>query len=58
MINSLQLEFFKMINQSLVNSVVINAEFDRKDHDLISATAIERGLESLDTIIDLRTRLN
>jgi hypothetical protein len=42
MINSLQLEFFGMINQSLVNLVVIDAEFDRKDHDLIPATAIGR----------------
>jgi hypothetical protein len=36
MINSLQLEFFGMINQSLVNLVVIDGELDKKDHDLIS----------------------
>jgi hypothetical protein len=42
----------KYINQSLVGSVVISAEFDRKDYSSIPATAIERGLKPLDTKTD------
>jgi hypothetical protein len=33
--------------QSLVDSVVIDAELGRRDHNSIPATAIEKGLESL-----------
>jgi hypothetical protein len=44
--------------QSLVGSVVIDAELGRKDHGSIPATAIERRLESLDDKTDPRIRLN
>jgi hypothetical protein len=35
------------VHQSLVASVVINAEFSREDHSSIPATAIERGWNHL-----------
>ncbi|MCI84387.1 hypothetical protein A2U01_0105665, partial [Trifolium medium] len=35
-----------------VGSVVIDAELDREDHGSISATAIKRGLKSLDVRTD------
>jgi hypothetical protein len=46
------------IHVSLVGLVVIDAEFDRKDHDSIPATAIGRRLKPLDVRTDLQTRLN
>jgi hypothetical protein len=42
----------------LVDLVVIDAEFDRKDHSSIPATAIRRELKSVDIKTDSRTRLN
>jgi hypothetical protein len=39
----------------LVGLVVIGAEFGRKDHDSIFATAIGRELKSLDARTDPRT---
>jgi DUF2075 family protein len=38
--------------------VVIGAEFGRKNHGSIPATAIGRGLKSLDVKADTRIRLN
>jgi hypothetical protein len=45
-------------NQSLVGSVVIDAELGREDYGLIPATAIGRGLELLNARTDPRTRFN
>jgi hypothetical protein len=44
------------INQSLVVSVVINAEFDSEDYGLIPTTVIGRKVEPLKT--NLQTKLN
>ncbi|MCI68422.1 hypothetical protein A2U01_0089683, partial [Trifolium medium] len=49
-----------MINQSLVGSVLIGAEFSREGMTKVRfpATAIGMGLEPLDSRTDPRTRLN
>jgi hypothetical protein len=44
--------------QSLVDSVVFGAKLDKKNHNLIPATAIRKGLEPLDVRTDRRIRLN
>jgi hypothetical protein len=44
--------------QSLVASVVFGAKLDKKNHNLIPATAIRKGLELLDVRTDPRIRLN
>jgi hypothetical protein len=41
-----------LVYQSLVGSVEIGVEFVREDRGSILATAIERGLKSLDAITD------
>jgi hypothetical protein len=46
------------MNQSLVDSVIIDAELGREDHGLFPATAIGRRLKSFNVKIDYRTRLN
>jgi hypothetical protein len=47
-LDKLNLQLSKTIlDQSLVGSVVIDAEFSRKYYSLIPATVIERGLEPL-----------
>jgi hypothetical protein len=45
------------MNQSLVGSLVINAELGREDYCLIPATTIKRGLEPHDIRTDLRTTI-
>jgi hypothetical protein len=45
------------MNQSLVGSLVINAELGREDYCLIPATTIRRGLEPHDIRTDLRTTI-
>jgi hypothetical protein len=45
-------------NQSLVGSVVIGAELDRKDHGSIPAIAIGMELKSLDGRTDPQTKFN
>jgi hypothetical protein len=42
----------------MVGSVVIDAEFSRDDHGSISRNRIGRGLEPLDSKIDIQTRLD
>jgi hypothetical protein len=49
---------FAIDNQSLIGLVVIDAELDRGTAIRTPTTAIDRGLEPLDVITDLRTRLN
>jgi hypothetical protein len=44
--------------QSLVDSAVFGAKLDKKNHNLIPATAIRKGLEPLDVRTDPRIRLN
>jgi hypothetical protein len=46
-----------MYYQSLVGSVVIVAEFGRKDHSWNPTTAIGKRLELLDVRTDSRTKL-
>ncbi|MCH97209.1 RNA polymerase subunit beta, partial [Trifolium medium] len=45
-------------NQSLIDSVVVDAGLGREEHGSIPATAIGRGLEPLDSRTDLQTRLD
>jgi hypothetical protein len=47
-----------VIYQSLVGSVAIGAELDRKDRSLISRNCDRRGLKPLDAKTDPRTRFN
>jgi hypothetical protein len=47
------------MNQSLVDSVIIDAELGREDHIIwLLSTAIERGLKPLDARTEPQTRLN
>jgi hypothetical protein len=43
---------------SLIDSMVIDAEFGRKDHGLIPLNCDKRGLETHDTITDPQAKLN
>jgi hypothetical protein len=47
-----------IFNQSLIDLVIIDVEFNRKDYSLSFTTTIERKLESLSVRIDIQTKLN